>query len=162
MADFFAESLDNAEEFLSTGVTMDCNESLRLKVGDFIYSNLYRPMFQIVEDEVGSMICFHPCCRPEMYDFFYQNGKGHPNCHDTINRVLGESRAMICPVNLFMNSQIDEEGTIKVKPPLSKAGDKIVFRAEIDVRVGIAACSVAESPCNSGVCTSIQVIVDRE
>ena len=80
----------------------------------------------------------------------------------TINRVLGESRAMICPVNLFMNSQIDEEGTIKVKPPLSKAGDKIVFRAEIDVRVGIAACSVAESPCNSGVCTSIQVIVDRE
>ena len=53
VADFFAESLDNAEEFLSTGVTMDCNESLRLKVGDFIYSNLYRPMFQIVEDEVG-------------------------------------------------------------------------------------------------------------
>ena len=51
VADFFAESLDNAEEFLSTGVTMDCNESLRLKVGDFIYSNLYRPMFQIVEDE---------------------------------------------------------------------------------------------------------------
>lgn len=81
-----------------------------------------------------------------MYDFFYQNGKGHPNCHDTINRVLGESRAMICPVNLFMNSQIDEEGTIKVKPPLSKAGDKIVFRAEIDVRVGIAACSVAGKP----------------
>ena len=37
VADFFAESLDNAEEFLSTGVTMDCNESLRLKVGDFIY-----------------------------------------------------------------------------------------------------------------------------
>ena len=34
VADFFAESLDNAEEFLSTGVTMDCNESLRLKVGD--------------------------------------------------------------------------------------------------------------------------------
>ena len=27
VADFFAESLDNAEEFLSTGVTMDCNES---------------------------------------------------------------------------------------------------------------------------------------
>lgn len=162
VADFFAESLDNAEEFLSTGVTMDCNESLRLKVGDFIYSNLYRPMFQIVEDEVGMHDLLHPCCRPEMYDFFYQNGKGHPNCHDTINRVLGESRAMICPVNLFMNSQIDEEGTIKVKPPLSKAGDKIVFRAEIDVRVGIAACSVAESPCNSGVCTSIQVIVDRE
>ena len=101
VADFFAESLDNAEEFLSTGVTMDCNESLRLKVGDFIYSNLYRPMFQIVEDEVGMHDLLHPCCRPEMYDFFYQNGKGHPNCHDTINRVLGESRAMICPVNLF-------------------------------------------------------------
>ena len=40
VADFFAESLDNAEEFLSTGVTMDCNESLRLKV-EILFTLIY-------------------------------------------------------------------------------------------------------------------------
>ena len=34
VADFFAEAADNTEEFLSTGVTVDCNESLALHVND--------------------------------------------------------------------------------------------------------------------------------
>lgn len=37
VVDFFAESRQNPLEFLSTGVTIDCNESLRLKVGDTIF-----------------------------------------------------------------------------------------------------------------------------
>lgn len=69
VVDFFAESAESSNEFLSTGVTIDCNESLRLKVGDYIYSNLYRPMFQITYDEVGEHDLIHPCCRPEMYRF---------------------------------------------------------------------------------------------
>ena len=53
VADFFAEALGQEEEFLSTGVTIDCNESLRLKVGDVLYTNRYRPMFEVVRDDVG-------------------------------------------------------------------------------------------------------------
>ena len=33
VADFFAEAAENPNEFLSTGVTIDCNESLKLIVG---------------------------------------------------------------------------------------------------------------------------------
>lgn len=72
VVDFFAEALQNSNEFLSTGVTIDCNESLRLKVGDVIYTNLYRPMFQLILDDVGEHDLLHPCCRPEMYDFLSQ------------------------------------------------------------------------------------------
>ena len=161
VADFFAESLDNAEEFLSTGVTMDCNESLRLKVGDFIYSNLYRPMFQIVEDEVGMHDLLHPCCRPEMYDFFYQNGEGHPNCLQNINAALSRRRPMIHPINFFMHTEIRPDGSISVKAPLSKPGDSVTLRALMDVRLGMAACSVKESECNSGKCSPIKVIISE-
>ena len=42
VVDFFAESAENPEEFLSPGVTIDCNESLRISVGNHLYSNLYR------------------------------------------------------------------------------------------------------------------------
>lgn len=159
VVDFFAECAENPDEFLSAGVTIDCNESLRLKKGDVIYSNLYRPMFQIIFDEVGEHDLLHPCCRPEMYDFFYQNGEGHPNCLDNINRSLGEARPIIHPINLFMYTKIYNDGTISVEPPLSKAGDKIILKAEMNLRLGIAACSVSESGCNSGRCTPVKVIV---
>jgi uncharacterized protein YcgI (DUF1989 family) len=64
VVDFFAEYAENPDEFLSTGVTIDCTQSLRLKIGDYIYSHLYRPMFQIMFDEVGEHDLLHPCCRP--------------------------------------------------------------------------------------------------
>ena len=160
VVDFFAECAENPEEFLSPGVTIDCNESLRLKVGNYIYSNLYRPLFQVVYDEVGEHDLLHPCCRPEMYDFFYGNGKDHPNCLQNINKNLGEARAIIHPVNLFMYTKIDGNGNVTVERPLSKPGDKIILKAEVDVRLGIAACSVSESNCNSGKCTAIKVIIE--
>ena len=53
VVDFFAEVTGSPAEFLSTGVTIDCNESLRLKAGDTIYTNLYRPMLEVIEDDVG-------------------------------------------------------------------------------------------------------------
>ena len=159
VVDFFAENAENREEFLSTGVTIDCNESLRLKVGDGIYSNLYRKMFEILYDEVGEHDLLHPCCRPEMYDFFYQNGKDHPNCLDNINHSLGEARPIIQPINLFMHTKLYSDGRISVEPPLSKAGDQIVLRADMHMRLGIAACSVSESKCNNGACTPVKIVV---
>lgn len=159
VADFFAERAGLPDEFLSTAVTIDCNESLRLDVGSIIYTNLYRPMFKVLLDEVGTHDLLFPCCRPEMYDFFFQNGEGHPNCFDNINRSLGEHRPIIQPVNLFMNTAISESGKITIYPPRSKAGDKIVLQALMDVRLGIAACSVSEGECNARQCSSIKVIV---
>lgn len=161
VVDFFAESAETSNEFLSTGVTIDCNESLKLQAGDTVYTNLYRPMFEVTYDEVGEHDLLHPCCRPEMYDFFYHNGDGHPNCLDNINGALGEKRHMICPVNLFMYTEILDDGRIAVRKPLSKAGSKVVMKAKMDVRLGIAACSVSESDCNSGKCTSIKIIVEN-
>lgn len=67
---------------------------------------------------------------------------------------------MIHPINLFMYSKIYEDGRISVEQPLSKAGNKIVLRAEIDMRLGVAACSVSESKCNGGRCTPIKIIVE--
>lgn len=160
VVDFFAEVLHNPDEFLSTGVTIDCNESLRLGIDSVIYTNLYRPMLQLLADDVGEHDLLHPCCRPEMYDFFYHNGEGHPSCLDNINSSLKERRPIIYPVNLFMYTKINTDGTICVEQPLSKAGDSVTLKALMDVRLGVAACSVSESKCNSGKCSSIKIIIE--
>ena len=160
VVDFFAEVAGNKSEFLSPGVTIDCNDSLRLREGDMIYTNLYRPMMKVIADDVGEHDLLHPCCRPEMYDFFYHNGDGHPNCLDNINDALEEHRPIITPVNLFMHTKINTDGTISVEAPLSKAGDRIVMEALMDVVLGVAACSVSESRCNSGKCSPVRVVIE--
>ncbi len=160
VVDFFAEHAGQPQEFLSTGVTIDCNESLKLAVGDTIYTNLYRPMFQVLRDDVGEHDLLHPCCRTEMYDFFYHNGEGHPNCLDNINAALHSSRPIIHPLNVFMFTQINPDGTISVEKPLSKPGDCFVLKALMDVRLGVAACSVSESQCNSGKCSAIRLVIE--
>lgn len=160
VVDFFAEVTNSQNEFLSTGVTIDCNESLKLKIGDTIYTNLYRPMMKVLSDDVGEHDLLHPCCRPEMYDFLYHNGKGHPNCFDNINNALAEQRPIITPVNLFMHTEINANGSISVETPVSKAGDQIVIKALLDITLGVAACSVSESKCNSGKCSPVKIIID--
>ena len=161
VADFFAVSAGNPDEFLSTGVTIDCNESLRLGNGSIIYTNLYRPMFEVIRDDAGRHDLLFPSCRPEMYDFFYANGSGHSNCLDNINGALSEKRPIINPVNLFMNTHVEPDGKVVINAPVSKAGDQIVLKALMDVRVGIAACSVSESVTNSGKCTAIAVEIGK-
>ena len=160
VVDFFAEVSGNANEFLSTGVTIDCNESLKLNIGDMIYTNLYRPMMKVLSDDVGEHDLLHPCCRTEMYDFFYHNGKGHPNCFDNINSALERHRAIITPVNLFMHTKIHINGNISVEKPVSKADDKIILKALMDITLGVAACSVSESKCNSGTCSPVKIVID--
>ncbi|WP_429968651.1 urea carboxylase-associated family protein [Enterococcus sp. DIV0765a] len=160
VADFFAVNPNNENEFLSPGVTIDCNESIRLNIGDTIYSNIYNPMFTVFIDEVGKHDLLFPCCRPEMYDFFYDNGKNHPNCFDNINQSLGTNRSIIQPINLFMNTSIDQNGKITIHKPLSKPGSKITLKANMDMILGIAACSVSEANTNGDKNTSIRVIIE--
>jgi hypothetical protein len=45
-----------------------------------------------------------------------------------------------------MNVPIDAEtGKLRVLPPISKAGDQIVFRAAMDLVIGLTACSAPDS-----------------
>lgn len=161
VADFFAEIKGTHEEYLSPSVTLDCNESLHVGVGTILYSNLYHPIFEVIYDDVERHDLLFPSCSKAMYDFFYQNGAGHPNCLDNINRALGTSRNIIQPVNFFMNTRIEQNGKIVIDKPLSKAGDKVVLRVLEDYVLGISACSVSESDTNSGRCTAIEISIDR-
>ena len=85
----------------------------------------------------------------------------HEMCiRDSINTALNEQRPVITPVNLFMHTKINTDGSIAVEAPISRAGDKIVIKALLDITLGAAACSVSESKCNSGKCSPVKIIID--
>jgi uncharacterized protein YcgI (DUF1989 family) len=58
-----------------------------------------------------------------------------------------------------MNVPVDgETGRFKVLPPISKAGDRIVFEAKEDLVIGLTACSARDS--NGGSFKPIHWIID--
>jgi hypothetical protein len=54
-----------------------------------------------------------------------------------------------------MNIEILSDGKIEIRPPLSKAGDYIEFRAEMDLAVAVSACSALV--CNNYSCGPIGI-----
>ncbi len=162
VADFFAVAQDG--EFLSTGATLDCCASIKVGIGSVIYTNRYNPMFEIIRDDAGFHDILLPSCRPEMFAFFYNGAPEHPNCLDNLNAALKTHAPAfheIRPLNIFMHTQIAPDGRIKVLKPRSKAGDSVALLAKMDCIAAVAACSVSESSCNGGNCTSLQVEVIR-
>lgn len=158
----FAECTDNPEEFLFTAVTIDCNESLRLKVGGY---RLFQPLSSAAARRAGRCGAARsalPQLPKGTYDFFYRNGEGHPNCYDNINGHMERRRPIIRPLNLFMNTKVEADGKLTICPPVSKAGDCIALEALVSLHIGVAACSVSEGACNGGSCKPIRALVKDE
>jgi uncharacterized protein len=161
VSDLVCFALQHPEEFLSTGRTIDYNEKLFLSTGDILYSNRSNPMLTIIEDPVGKHdILFSPCSR-EMFQLTYNATEPHPNCLDNLACALGpygvKEFQIPTAFNIFMNVEVYSNGRIAVKPPLSKAGDFIDLKAEMDLIVGITACAAGK--CNNYHCTPIAVDV---
>ena len=161
VADFLAFNALSPRECLSTGATIDNNASLYIKVGQYLYSNLYRPMLQVTADTVGAHDLLHPPCSPEMYRFQYGIAGPHPSCQENFKRVLAgfglDESYIRTPFNIFMNTRVYEDGRLEIKEPLSKPGDYIELIAMLDLIVAVTACSVAESSCNAGRCGPIMI-----
>ena len=159
VADLVCFARQDNEEYLSSGRTLDYNEKIFQSAGDILYSNRSNPMLSIVHDPVGRHdFLLSPCSR-EMFRRVYGIDKPHPNCLDNLSLALkpyGITSSQIpTAFNIFMNIAVDAEGNLAVRPPQSKAGDFIDLRAEMDLIVGVTACSARK--CNNFRCTPVEV-----
>ncbi len=106
-------------------------------------------MFAIVADDVGRHDFLLTPCSRETFEIIYKNADPHPSCFENLWRNLAEygiaPDAIPTTFNIFMNVEVASDGTLKVMPPLSKAGDAITLRAEQDLIVGLTACSAEMS-----------------
>ena len=157
VSDLVCFARQDIEEYLSSGRTIDYNEKLFLSTGDILYSNCSNPMIAIIEDPVGKHdFLFAPCSR-EMFRLTYGKTEPHPNCLDNMVATLGaygiEAFQIPTAFNIFMNVAVSTSGEIRIRPPLSQAGDYIDLRAEMDLIVGVTACAAGK--CNNYHCTPI-------
>lgn len=150
VSDLVAYNAEDLEEVISSGRTLDYASRLFLGTGDPLYSNRSRIMLTIEEDTVGRHDFLLTPCSADTFRIIYGETSPHRGCHGNLAEALapwGISPDRI-PVafNVFMHVDVDgSTGALKVLPPKSRAGDHTVFRAEMDLVVGLTACSAGQS-----------------
>lgn len=150
VSDLVAYAAADPEEAISSGRTLDYASRLFLSTGDPIYSNRSQVMLVIEEDDVGRHDFLLTPCSADTFRIIYGHADPHRGCHGNLAEALapwGIAPDRI-PVafNVFMHVDVNgETGELKVLPPKSRAGDRTVFRAEMDLVIGLTACSAEQS-----------------
>jgi hypothetical protein len=150
VADLVAYNRHDLDEVISSGRTLDYASRIYLTTGDPLYSNRSNVLLRIVEDTVGRHDFLLTPCSADTFRIIYGDTQPHRGCFGNLAAALepyGIAPDRI-PVafNCFMNVPVDgTTGAITVEPPLSRAGDRIVFEAQMDLVIGLTACSAYAS-----------------
>ena len=164
VSDLLAFNAGDVRETISNGRTFDYEETIALTKGNRLWSNRSNPMLDIVEDTVGRHDFLLTPCSEATFRHFYPDQPVHRGCFGNLAEALapyGVQPDMIpCAFNVFMNVQVGPDGRITVEPPTSRAGDFIVLCAQMDLVVGLTACSAYAS--NGGCFKPIHYEIEGE
>jgi uncharacterized protein YcgI (DUF1989 family) len=138
----------------------------RLLEGDVLRSTACTPLMTIVEETAeakGIHDTYIRMCNSLLYESF-----GLPpqkGCFETISALIApygiQPEDLPDPLNVFMNLEHDCTSSRWVtKEPVTKPGDYIEFRAEIDCLVAVSNCPEDTlTPCNGYHCTPVKLEV---
>ncbi len=149
VSDMVLFNANDTREKLSSGKTMDFEETILITKGNYLWSNRSKKMMKILKDTNGRNDFLLAPCSPETFQIMYKNPEYHPSCFENLYTSLAPYDIMPDDVptafNIFMNVQFAPDGKLSVDPPLSKAGDYVLFEAEIDLIIALTACSAEDS-----------------
>ena len=162
--DFVALNRAFLKEGLSPVRTRRHLLSLFFGIGDTLMSNADNPMLEVVSDTIGVHDSTVPACDPTRYSVDF-GVSGHRNCLENMHQAFIDFPCEIDildvpePFNLFQNSPVIAGGRTGVVDPPSKAGDKIVFLALLDVVCALSPCPQDIIPGNNLRPSDMKVIV---
>jgi hypothetical protein len=165
VSDLFCVAADDCDEWLSSGRSIDYGGTVAFTKGSVLWSNRSRPMLTIVEDTCGRHDFLLTPCSQETFDLLYPEleGEAHPSCFGNLVAALApfgvEPSRIATTFNIFMNAWTEPTGELHIDRPRTEPGDRIVFRAELDLIVGLTACSAEKS--NGGRCKPIDFSISR-
>jgi len=114
------------------------------QVGDHLYTNRRRPLLTLEEDtSPGRHDTVMAPCDNERYGLLGCT-EYHDNCRDNMHAALLELGLSVPftpgSINLFMNIPWSADGSLSFDPPLSKPGDYLILRAQLDCIAVMSCC----------------------
>jgi hypothetical protein len=163
--DFLCYGASEPQERYHAANTMKKARSILLTTGHVLYSDVARPMFTIVADTCGRHDTIGGCCSAPSNLLMY-GVASVPGCRETFLRLLGrygmDRRDIVANLNFFSNVPVGPDGgladTVFVDG-LSKAGDFVDLRAEMDALSLISNCPQVNNPCAGLDPTPIRVMI---
>ena len=164
VADVTAFAGADPREWLSTGRTIDYGGTIYVGVGSVLYSNRSTALLTVTADTAGRHDLLLSPCSAEMFRLLYGTEGHHPSCLENLATSLAPlgipPDAIPTTLNLFMVVTPDARtGRIDIRPPSSRPGDLVDLRAEVDLLVGVTACSAEVT--NNGTLKPIDVEIHR-
>jgi uncharacterized protein len=146
VVDCWAWNAYDLDEFMCMETTRVWNQRLCPLVGESFVTNQRHPILTIVEDSSpGVHDTFMAACDRRRYELLGVKGY-HRNCCDNMMEgmfALGltPSRRLLASFNIFMNIRVQPDGnSLATLPTVTRPGDAITLRAEMDCYVCLSAC----------------------
>jgi uncharacterized protein len=162
--DFLCYNAKNPEERYNAADTMKYAKTIFLTRGHGIYSDAGRRLLTIVEDTCGRHDTIGGCCSAESNELRY-GVKDTPSCRANFLRALAAyglgKKDVVANLNFFMNVPVEPDGAMAIVDGVSKPGDYVDLRAEMDVLAVISNCPQTRNPCNGFNPTPIRVVVSE-
>ena len=152
VVDTWAFSAEDLTEFLSNEHLRATLQRICPRRGDPLITNRRRPILHFEEDtSPGVHDTLLAACDDYRYGLLGCT-EYHDNCTDNLYAAMRRLglRPPGCPspLNLWMNIPVDAGGNTTFAEPVSKPGDHVVLRAELDCVVALSACPQDILPIN--------------
>ncbi len=151
--DTWAFNADDLREFMSMEHTRPHIGRIIPRVGDVMFTNKRRPIVTFVEDSSpGIHDTIVAACDRYRYKFLGVEGY-HDNCTDNLFAGMAElgltPPEVPSPLNMWMNIPVGPDGAIQFLPTVSRPGDHVLLRAEMDIVMAFSSCPQDILPFNS-------------
>ena len=160
--DFLCYNAADHEDRYAAADTMKINGNIFIRKDTVIYSVNCNPMFTVVADTCGFHDTIGGCCSSALNRRRY--GKpDDPSCRqnflDQLKRYGMGPRDMVANLNFFMHVPVAADGSMDMGPSISKPGDYVDLRAEMDVVAVVSNCPQMNNPVNDYNPTPVRAIV---
>jgi uncharacterized protein len=160
--DFLCYSAADPQDRYAAADTMKINGNIFIGKGTVIYSVNCNPMFTVTDDTCGFHDTLGGCCSSALNRKRY----GRPEDPSCRQNFLGEllrygmgPRDMVANLNFFMYVPVAANGAMGMGPGISKPGDYVDLRAEMDVLAVVSNCPQVNNPVNDFNPTPVRAIV---
>lgn len=147
--DFLCFSAANPAERYDAANTIKTQGNIFVGEGTILRSSLARPMMTVVADSCGRHDTIFGCCSFEVDRVRY----GRTNaecCRQNFEREMARhgigAEHIVANVNFFMYVPVGEDGGAGIVQPLSRPGDYVDLRAEMDVIAVLSNCPEELNP----------------
>lgn len=167
VVDLVAVSAMDKGEKLSCVYSNVLNGTWKITKGHTLYTDRANPILFLKEDSVGLHYTGGGFCTEEL-NYLRFKVRNTENCGDNLRRAFEpfgierEGFNFDSCFNIFMNLTFEPDGSMKLDEPLSRSGDYVDLKAEMDTIIAISNCPQDRNPCNGFKPTAVRIQVFGE